>query len=110
MTLDLLIARQFLLLDILTQRQFTQAHLALAFQFHPRQQMRARRLAVRTLLGQQLLQRVNLVLAQRVRAIHLSHHNPAPELLYLRLRDLGARAVPDGTPIIAGGPSSSLSL
>jgi adenosylcobinamide kinase/adenosylcobinamide-phosphate guanylyltransferase len=48
--------------------------------------------------------------ATDVVAIHLSHHNPAPELLYLRLRDLGARAVPDGTPIIAGGPSSSLTL
>ena len=33
-----------------------------------------------------------------------------PELLYLKLRDLGARAVPDGTPIIAGGPTTSLSL
>src|SRR5450756_1269202 len=28
-------------------------------------------------------------------AIHLSHHNPPPEQLYLRLRDIGARAVPD---------------
>lgn len=43
-------------------------------------------------------------------AIHLGHHNPPPELLYLKLRELGARAVPDGTPIIAGGPTTSLSL
>ena len=43
-------------------------------------------------------------------AIHLSHHNPPPEQLYLRLRDVGARAVPDGTPIIAGGVRSALTL
>lgn len=43
-------------------------------------------------------------------AIHLSHHNPPPEQLYLRLRDLGARAVPDGTPIIAGGVRELLTL
>ncbi len=43
-------------------------------------------------------------------AVHLSHHNPPPETLYLRLRDLGARAVPDGTPVIAGGATTSLSL
>jgi hypothetical protein len=43
-------------------------------------------------------------------AVHLSHHNPPPEQLYLRLRDLGARAVPDGTPIVAGGALSSLNL
>jgi adenosylcobinamide kinase/adenosylcobinamide-phosphate guanylyltransferase len=43
-------------------------------------------------------------------AVHLGHHNPPPELLYLKLRDMGARAVPDGTPIIAGGVLSSLSL
>jgi adenosylcobinamide kinase/adenosylcobinamide-phosphate guanylyltransferase len=43
-------------------------------------------------------------------AIHLSHHNPPPEHLYLRLRDIGARAVPDGTPIVAGGVRTSLIL
>ncbi len=43
-------------------------------------------------------------------AIHLSHHNPSPEMLYLRLRDVGARAVPDGTPILAGGVRSALTL
>ena len=43
-------------------------------------------------------------------ATHLSHHNPSPEMLYLRLRDLGARAVPDGTPIAVGGPRATLSL
>lgn len=43
-------------------------------------------------------------------AIHLSHNNPSPELLYIRLRDLGARAVPDGTPIVAGGVRSTLTL
>ncbi len=52
----------------------------------------------------------NVDAATDVVAIHLSHHNPPPELLYLKLRDLGARAVPDGTPIIAGGPSATLSL
>jgi adenosylcobinamide kinase/adenosylcobinamide-phosphate guanylyltransferase len=48
--------------------------------------------------------------ATDVVAIHLSHHNPAPELLYIRLRDLGARAVPDGTPIAVGGVRGSLTL
>ena len=48
--------------------------------------------------------------ATDVVAIHLSHHNPSPEMLYLRLRDLGARAVPDGTPIAVGGPRATLSL
>lgn len=48
--------------------------------------------------------------ATDVVAIHLSHHNPTPELLYLRLRDLGARAVPDGTPISVGGFRTSLNL
>lgn len=48
--------------------------------------------------------------ATDVVAIHLSHHNPQPEQLYLRLRDVGARAVPDGTPIIAGGVRSALTL
>jgi phosphoribosyl 1,2-cyclic phosphodiesterase len=43
-------------------------------------------------------------------AIHLSHNNPQPEQLYLRLRALGARAVPDGTPIVAGGARTSLDL
>ncbi len=43
-------------------------------------------------------------------AVHLSHFNPSPESLYLRLRDLGARAVPDGTPIIAGGVRQTLEL
>lgn len=43
-------------------------------------------------------------------AIHLSHHNPPPELLYVKLRDLAARAVPDGTPILVGGPGTSLEL
>ncbi len=43
-------------------------------------------------------------------AVHLGHQNPQPEELYLRLRDLGARAVPDGTPIITGGVRDSLDL
>lgn len=43
-------------------------------------------------------------------AIHLSHHNPSPEALYIRLRDVGARAVPDGTPIVAGGVRDTLTL
>ncbi len=48
--------------------------------------------------------------ATDVVAVHLSHNNPQPELLYLRLRDVGARAVPDGTPIVAGGFKTSLTL
>lgn len=43
-------------------------------------------------------------------AIHLSHKNPPPEELYLRLREYGARAVPDGTPIVAGGARDSLTI
>src|SRR5439155_2404433 len=39
-------------------------------------------------------------------AIHLGHHNPAPDLLAARLAEAGARAVPDGT-MLAAGPAPS---
>ena len=45
-----------------------------------------------------------LTAATEVIAVHLSHHNPAPEVLRQRLRRVGARIEDDGARIMIGGP------
>jgi phosphoribosyl 1,2-cyclic phosphodiesterase len=46
--------------------------------------------------------------ATDVVAVHLSHHNPPAPVLARRLAEHGARAVPDGTTLVAGSGRATL--